>query len=85
MRGAVSLAAALAIPLETDAGEPIRERPLILFVTFCVILATLVLQGLTLPVLILHGTADKVTNPSGSRYFFEHAGSPPLHASIQSR
>ena len=49
MRGAVSLAAALAIPLETDAGEPIRERPLILFVTFCVILATLVLQGLSLP------------------------------------
>jgi alpha-beta hydrolase superfamily lysophospholipase len=31
---------------------------------------------LTLPVLILHGTADKVTNPAGSRYFFEHTGSP---------
>ena len=30
---------------------------------------------LTLPVLILHGTADRVTNPSGSRYFFEHTGS----------
>ena len=52
MRGAVSLAAALAIPLTTEAGEPIRERPLILFITFCVILATLVLQGLSLPLVI---------------------------------
>jgi hypothetical protein len=30
---------------------------------------------ITLPVLILHGTADKVTNPKGSQQFFEHAGS----------
>ena len=52
MRGAVSLAAALAIPLQTEAGEPIRERPLILFITFCVILSTLVLQGLSLPFVI---------------------------------
>ena len=33
MRGAVSLAAALAIPFATDAGQPIAERPLILFIT----------------------------------------------------
>jgi monovalent cation/hydrogen antiporter len=52
MRGAVSLAAALALPLETDAGAPLPERNLILFLTFAVILATLVLQGLTLPALI---------------------------------
>jgi monovalent cation/hydrogen antiporter len=52
MRGAVSLAAALALPLETDAGAPLPERDLILFLTFAVILATLVLQGLTLPSLI---------------------------------
>jgi monovalent cation/hydrogen antiporter len=52
MRGAVSLAAALAIPLETEAGAPFPERDLIIFITFCVILATLVLQGLTLPWLI---------------------------------
>ena len=60
MRGAVSLAAALAIPLQTDAGEPIRERPLIVFITFCVILATLVLQGLSLPLAIrwLHVEPD---------------------------
>ena len=52
MRGAVSLAAALALPLTTDAGGRFPERPLILFVVFCVILGTLVLQGLTLPSLI---------------------------------
>jgi monovalent cation/hydrogen antiporter len=46
MRGAVSLAAALALPLDF----PMRN--LILFLTFAVILATLVLQGLTLPTLI---------------------------------
>jgi monovalent cation/hydrogen antiporter len=52
MRGAVSLAAALALPTTTDAGEPFTERPVILFCVFCVILGTLVLQGLTLPWLI---------------------------------
>ena len=52
MRGAVSLAAALAIPLETDAGGPFPGRELIIFLAFCVILVTLVGQGLTLPALI---------------------------------
>ena len=52
MRGAVSLAAALALPLQTDAGAPLPQRDLILFLTFAVIMATLVLQGLTLPALI---------------------------------
>ena len=52
MRGAVSLAAALALPLETDAGAPFPGRELILFLTFSVIIATLVGQGLTLPYLI---------------------------------
>ena len=52
MRGAVSLAAALAIPLETDAGAAFPGRELIVFLAFCVILVTLVGQGLTLPWLI---------------------------------
>jgi CPA1 family monovalent cation:H+ antiporter len=52
MRGAVSLAAALAIPLTTHAGEPFPDRDLILFLTFSVIFTTLVIQGLTLPKLI---------------------------------
>jgi Na+/H+ antiporter len=49
MRGAVSLAAALALPLTTDAGDAFPNRALIIFLTFGVILGTLVLQGLTLP------------------------------------
>jgi monovalent cation/hydrogen antiporter len=52
MRGAVSLAAALSIPLTTDAGTRFPNRSLIVFLTFGVILATLVVQGLTLPALI---------------------------------
>jgi CPA1 family monovalent cation:H+ antiporter len=51
MRGVVSLAAALALPL-TIGGQPFPNRDIILFVTFSVIFATLVLQGLTLPSLI---------------------------------
>jgi CPA1 family monovalent cation:H+ antiporter len=52
MRGAVSLAAALALPLETDAGSPFPGRELIIFLAFSVILATLVAQGLSLPLVI---------------------------------
>jgi monovalent cation/hydrogen antiporter len=49
VRGIVSLAAALAIPLVTSAGQPFPYRDLILFLTFSVILITLVGQGLLLP------------------------------------
>jgi CPA1 family monovalent cation:H+ antiporter len=52
MRGAVSLAAALALPLKTHAGDALPGRSLIQFVTFSVILVTVVGQGLTLPGLI---------------------------------
>ena len=52
MRGIISLATALAVPLTTQTGAPFPERDLILFLTFCVIFVTLVLQGLTLPLLI---------------------------------
>jgi monovalent cation/hydrogen antiporter len=52
MRGAVSLAAALALPLTTDAGTAFPNRELVIFLTFSVILGTLVLQGLTLPAVI---------------------------------
>jgi CPA1 family monovalent cation:H+ antiporter len=60
MRGAVSLAAALAIPLTTDAGTSFPARDLLIFLTFAVIFATLVLQGLTLPAVIrrLHVESD---------------------------
>jgi monovalent cation/hydrogen antiporter len=49
MRGVVSLAAALALPLTTASGEAFPHRHIILFLTFCVIFVTLVLQGLSLP------------------------------------
>ena len=52
MRGVVSLAAALSIPEVLDSGNPFPYRDLILFITFTVILVTLVLQGLTLPALV---------------------------------
>jgi Na+/H+ antiporter len=52
MRGAVSLAAALALPLETDAGAPFPDRELVIFLAYCVVLFTVVIQGLTLPALI---------------------------------
>ena len=52
MRGVISLAAALALPLTTLSGDPFPSRDLILFLTFSVILATLVVQGLSLPLLI---------------------------------
>jgi len=54
MRGGVSLAAALALPLGEAGGQPFPQRNLIIFVTFGVIFATLVVQGLTLPALIRH-------------------------------
>jgi monovalent cation/hydrogen antiporter len=52
MRGVVSLAAAFALPLALPSGRPFPGRDYILFVAFSVILVTLVLQGLTLPLLI---------------------------------
>lgn len=52
MRGVVSLAAALSIPLQLSDGTPFPHRNLILFITFVVILLTLVGQGLTLPFII---------------------------------
>ena len=52
MRGVVSLAAALALPNLLKNGSPFPHRDLIICLTFCVILVTLVLQGLTLPPLI---------------------------------
>jgi Na+/H+ antiporter len=52
IRGIVSLAAALALPMATMDGTPFPYRDLILFLTFSVILVTLVGQGLMLPCVI---------------------------------
>lgn len=52
MRGVIALAAALSLPEHLEDGSPFPQRSLIIFLTFSVILVTLVLQGLTLPALI---------------------------------
>jgi len=52
VRGVVSLAAALAIPLTIETGAPFPHRDMILFATFGVIIVTLIGQGLTLPAVI---------------------------------
>jgi Na+/H+ antiporter len=52
LRGAVSLAAALALPITIDSGAPFPHRSYVIYLAFCVILATLVLQGLSLPAVI---------------------------------
>ena len=52
MRGVVALAAAISLPELLDSGERFPERNVMIFLTFCVIFVTLVLQGLTLPSLI---------------------------------
>jgi CPA1 family monovalent cation:H+ antiporter len=59
MRGVVSLAVALSLPLRTASGEPFPARAEIILLTFGVIFATLVLQGLTLrPLVRALGMAD---------------------------
>ncbi len=52
MRGVIALAAAISLPNTLASGAPFAARNLIVFLTFSVILVTLVLQGLTLPPLI---------------------------------
>lgn len=74
MRGVVSLAAAFALP----AGFPARD--LILFLTFCVITATLVGQGLTLPWLIRH---LGVLAPAGQDGEEVHARLAAVEAALQ--
>ena len=52
MRGVVSLAAAFGVPLTTLSGAPFPGRPQLVFLTFVVVIGTLLLHGLTLPWLI---------------------------------
>jgi Na+/H+ antiporter len=52
MRGVIALAAAISLPHVLSDGRPFPERDVIIFLTFCIILVTLVVQGLSLPILI---------------------------------
>ncbi len=62
MRGVVSLAAALSIPVTLDNGQIFPHRNLILFITFIVILVTLLVQGLTLPYIIKRSRLFEMTS-----------------------
>ena len=52
MRGVVSMAVAFSVPHTVEGGEPFPDRDLILYLTFVVVIGTLLLQGLTLPALV---------------------------------
>ena len=52
MRGVLALAAAMSLPFTLNNGTPFPQRNLIIFLSFCAIFATLVVQGLSLPALI---------------------------------
>jgi monovalent cation/hydrogen antiporter len=52
MRGVIALAAAMSLPDVVDSGAAFPQRDLLIFLTFCVILVTLVAQGVSLPLLI---------------------------------
>jgi Na+/H+ antiporter len=64
MRGVIALAAALSLPEQLADGSPFPQRNMIIFLTFSVILVTLVLQGLTLPALIRALGLAGVTGPT---------------------
>src|SRR5439155_24060859 len=79
LRGAVTLAAALALPLTTRSGDPFPQRNLLIYLAFCVILATLVLQGLSLPLLIrLLGLEDDGSAAKDDTTVPIHAAGAPL-------
>lgn len=68
MRGIVSLSAALALPYHTAQGAPFPGRDLLIFLTFAVIIATLVLQGLSLsPLIRLLGVGEDSVLPREER------------------
>lgn len=71
MRGVVSLASALAIPLTLESGEAFPHRNLILVVTFVVILVTLVFQGLTLPLFLRWLKVEEVDDYTPAEEQFE--------------
>ncbi len=88
MRGVVALAAAISLPEYLQNGSPFPQRNLIIFLTFCVIFVTLVLQGLTLPPLIrwlgLEGTGDEDTEETQARRAMVQAAIAYLEAARDS-
>ncbi len=90
MRGVIALAAAIALPQTLSDGSPFPQRNLIVFLAFCVILVTLVLQGLTLPWLVrILGIADppgpNVEEEAARREILEAAFGLPGRTSAEGR
>lgn len=71
MRGILSLAAVLAIPHNLSGGEHVLHRDLLIFITYCVVVATLILPSLTIPfvlrILNLSGTENKLKEEAMAR------------------
>jgi CPA1 family monovalent cation:H+ antiporter len=80
MRGVVTVALALAIPLTVDGGAAFPGREQILFTAFVVVLFTLVVQGLTLPLLVrvLRVTADDKARRDAERHLWFRAAKAEL-------
>ena len=83
MRGVIALAAAISLPELLDDGTAFPQRDVLIFLTFCVILVTLVVQGLSLPLLIrklgLAGTAGENVEESQARRQMLSAAIGELH------
>lgn len=79
MRGVVALAAAISLPRLLESGEAFPERNVMIFLTFCVIFVTLVLQGLTLPTLIRH---LRLAGAAGHNVEEEHARQEMVKAAL---
>ena len=83
MRGIISLAAALAIPVTLDGTAPFPARGIVIYLTFCAILGTLVVQGLTLGPLIralgIKPDGDTARDIADARARVAEAGMRRLH------
>ena len=79
LRGVIALAAAMSLPRTLPDGRPFPQRDLIVFLTYCVILATLVFQGLTLAPLI---RALGLAGPSGPAFEEQEARLIALQAAL---
>ncbi|MCU1479353.1 MAG: Na+/H+ antiporter [Subtercola sp.] len=80
-RGAVSLAAALALPIVTTSGKALPERPILIAVTFIVIVLTLLIQGLTMPMIVRRAQLEEDPAESDERIL---ASTVPLETALDS-
>jgi monovalent cation/hydrogen antiporter len=79
-RGAVSLAAALALPLVTSTGSPFPGREAIIAITFVVIVLTLFVQGATMP---LVARAARPAPDAAEAHARRHAATEPLREALE--